>query len=96
MRNLLIHYSCTSLYGIRILVHYSLHGDFAVVYVMTQSCLKGVGIFYDLVREGIDPTNERQQNGERYSVTLFERKARAARTSAHGGVFIQYNNGYKV
>lgn len=55
---------------------------------MTQSYLKGVGLFYDIVREGINPTNERQQNGERYSVALFERKARAGRTSAHGGIFI--------
>lgn len=38
-------------------------------------------------REGIDPTNERQQNGERYSVTLFERQARTVRTSAHGGAY---------
>jgi len=37
-----------------------------------------------MVHEGIDPTNERQQNGERYSVTLFERQARVVRTSAHG------------
>jgi len=57
-------------------------------YAMNQSCLKGVGLFYDIVREGINPTNERQQNGERYSVALIERKARAGRTSAHGGIFI--------
>lgn len=41
----------------------------------------------NMVCEGIDSTNERQQNGERYSVTLFERQARAVRTSAHCGAY---------
>jgi len=56
------------------------------VYTIPKVVRKGL-VFMNMVCEGIDPTNERQQNGERYSVTLFERQARAVRTSAHGGAF---------
>lgn len=68
------------------------------VYTIPKVVRKGL-VFMNMVCEGIDPTNERQQNGERYSVTLFERQARAVRTSAHGGAYrriIQLQRMYSV
>jgi len=58
----------------------------AAVYTVPKVVRKGL-VFMNIVCEGIDPTNERQQNGERYSVTLFERQACAVRTSAHGSAY---------
>lgn len=57
------------------------------LYVHNDQKLFERGWYYNMVRGGggIYPTNERQQNGERYSVTLLERQALAVvRTSAHG------------
>lgn len=45
---------------------------------MTKSSKKGVG----RSPRAIDPTNRRRQNGERNSVTLFERQAPAVRPGA--------------
>jgi len=82
-------------YTLLLLLLLLLYDDDFVVHVQMyndQKLFERGWCFMNMAHAGIDPTNERQQNGERYSVTLFERQARAVRTSASRRRTSSYKN----